>query len=57
MKIYLNGKIEKSIFLSNQQETLLKGSSETDTQSISYKKFISSVKPDHIKLYKEEFLD
>jgi hypothetical protein len=57
MDIYLNGRIEKSILLSNQQETLIKESSETDTQSISYKKFINSVKPDHIKSYNNEYLN
>jgi hypothetical protein len=57
MEIYLNGKFEKSIILSNQQETLIKGSSETDTQSILYTKFINSAKPEHIKSYTKEFLE
>jgi hypothetical protein len=65
MIIYLNGKSEKSILLSNQQETSnFEGSSETYTQSssndlnnIKSLNNINSAKPAHIKSYNENFLN
>lgn len=59
-KIYLNGIFEKSILLSNQQETLLssnKGSSETEAQGIPLEILINSAKPIHIKEYNKNFID
>lgn len=63
--IYLNGKFEKSILLSNQQETSLEDSSETKTQSFSKKiensnitilNTFNNAKPNHIKKYEINFL-
>lgn len=67
MEIYLNGIYEKSINLSNQQETLIfkfKGSSETYTQSSSLKDDLNKVsfsfnsaKPSHILSYDNKTLE
>jgi len=62
MKIILNGNFEKSILLSNQQETfnIIKGSSETYTQSSLFDIKLSaldSAKPTHIKKYNKDFID
>jgi len=61
--IYLNGKYEKSILLSNQQETLIEESSETKTQSFSYEiedfsisNTYNNAKPEHIKNYDINFI-
>jgi len=62
--IYLNGKFEKSILLSNQQEIHKERSSETNTQSffdkiensnISILNTFNNAKPDHIKKYDINF--
>lgn len=61
-EIYLNGKYEKSILLSNQQETSMEGSSETYTQSFSKNidntiwETFNNAKPEHKKKYDKNFI-